>query len=54
MAIAQTSIPSGKAPIRGEYPPGGGVFLSSSDFDALMEELQTLRVTPQAPGSAPL
>ena len=66
MATAQTSMPRGEAFEGGDFVRGKGVFLSSSDFAALMDELESLRAairtegrrqsqdeTPNAPVAAP-
>ena len=43
MATAQTSMPRGDALEGCDFLRGKGVFLSSSDFAALMDELESLR-----------
>jgi hypothetical protein len=43
VTAAQTFTPRRREPFGGEHPRGRGVFVSSSDFEALIGELESLR-----------
>jgi transcription elongation GreA/GreB family factor len=48
VTAAQTFTPRGEEPFGGEHPRESGVFLRSSDFEALIGELESLRAEVDA------